>query len=112
MQLTADDAQNKNGEDGQVLPVDTVIHLTESLGTLSVAAQSGVKVVLLPESVNSERKMKHVPAQGHSRGPRELLLQFTQLLSRCHNIKRIDTASRTMSLLTLQHKLQDHKREF
>ena len=76
--------KTKNGEDGQVLPVDKVINLTESLGTLSVAAHSGV--VLLPESVNSERQMKHVPAQRQSREPRELLLQFTQLLSRCHNV--------------------------
>ena len=58
-----DDGQNKNGDDGHVLPVDIVFNLTESLGTLSVAAHSGVKVLPLPESVNSVRKMKHVPAK-------------------------------------------------
>ena len=62
-----DDGQNKNGDDGHVLPV--VFNLTGSLGTLSVAAHSGVKVLPLPESVNSMRTMKHVPAQRQSRKP-------------------------------------------
>ena len=67
-----DDGQNKNGEDGHVLPADTVFNLTESLGTLSVAAHSGVKVLPLPESENSVRKMKHVPAQRQSRGAQRI----------------------------------------
>ena len=49
--------------------------------------------------------------KGNRGEPRELLLQFTQLLRRCHNIKGIDAASQTMSLLTSQNKHQDHKRE-
>ena len=57
----------KNRDDGHVLPVDIVFNLTESLGTLSVAAHSGVKVLPLPESANSVKKMKHVPAQRQSR---------------------------------------------
>ena len=67
-----DDGQNKNGEDGHVLPADIVFNLTESLGTLSVAAHSGVKVLPLPELENSVRKMKHVPAQGQSRGAQRI----------------------------------------
>ena len=45
--------KTQNGEDGQVLPAHQVLNFTESLGTLSVAAHSGVKDVLLLESVKS-----------------------------------------------------------
>ena len=60
--------KTQNGEYGQVLPADKVLNFTESLGTLSEAGHSGVKDVLLLESVKSVRKMKHVPAQRQSRG--------------------------------------------
>ena len=68
--------KTNNGEDGQVLPADKVLDLTESIGTLSEADHSGVKDVLLLESVQSVRKMKHVPAQRQSRGAQRVTVSI------------------------------------